>query len=442
MSRPSKPQAGRVRRWSGAVLLLAVWALLLSSCETAADFEDALPDSYNPLTASYVDTFTVRTSTVLADSVPSSTSSYLLTGRYRDARLGTITARGYLQLGLNGTLDVTDAVFDSLVLDLATDTYRYGDTTRQQTLEVHQLQTDLRGTATYYTADARPYDAAALGRRPFRAGKLGSSLRVRLADALGQRLLTTAQAGGLSTNDELLALLPGLVLTPGATDDAALLRFGVGTTALLLYYHFPLDPKQVVTYGFAATYGPKHFYQLEADRLGTLLSGLNRPRQGVPSALTAEESYIQAGLGVQTKVEFPYLLELKKLGTNLVVNAAELEAEVVAGSENRFLPPPSALTPRLTTAGNRGGAYFSDATGAAVTANYQRGISARTGLERGYYTLPLTSYCTQALARNIPNDGILLTPGSSGVAERVVLGSGQHPEAPMKLRLYFTRVGL
>lgn len=441
MSRPNKPGSGRARRWSGAALLLAVWALLLSGCEVAGDFEDALPASASPLTASYVDTFTVRTSTVLTDSVASSTSGYLLAGQYRDARLGTITARSYLQLGLNGTADLTDAVFDSVVLDLATDTYRYGDTTRQQTLEVHQLQTDLRGTATYYTADARPYDATPLGRRTLRAGKLGSSLRIRLAAALGQRLLTTAQAGGLTTNDELLALLPGLVLTPAAPDDAALLRFAVSNTALRLYYHYSLDPTQALSYSFSASSGPKHFYQLQADRLGTLLSPLNQPRQGLASARTAEETYIEAGLGVQTKVEFPYLLELKQLGNNLVVNSAVLEAEVLGSSENRFLPPPTTLTPRLTDAGNHSQNYFSTTDGAVATARYQRDVSARTGLERGFYSFPLTTYCTQVLAHNIPNGGILLG-APSDVAERVVLGSGQHPEAPLKLRLYFTRVNL
>ena len=441
MSRRSKRPRGRARRWSGAALLLAVWALLLSGCEVAGDFEDALPASASPLTASYVDTFTVRTSTVLTDSVPSSTSNDLLVGRYHDARLGTLTARGYLQVGLNGTFAPTDAVFDSVVLDLATDPYRYGDTTRRQTLEVHQLQTDLRGTATYYTADARPYDATPLGRRVLRAGKLGDTLRIRLDAALGRRLFDAAQAGQLSTDDELLARLPGLVLTPAATDDAALLRFGVSNTALRLYYHQPLTPTQPLSYSFLASAGPKHFYQLAADRLGTLLSTLNQPRQALASARTAEETFIEAGLGVQTKVEFPYLLEIKQLGNNLVVNAAVLEAQVVASSENRFLPPPTALTPRLTDAGNHSKAYFSNTDGTIATASYQRDVSARTGLERGFYSFPMTTYCTQALARSIPNGGILLgAPG--GVAERVVLGSGQHPEAPLKLRLYFTRVNL
>ncbi|MCC3155619.1 DUF4270 domain-containing protein [Hymenobacter sp. 15J16-1T3B] len=442
MSRPTKPLRRAARAGLGAALLvLAGW---LAGCEApGTDFENVLPAATTTLGANYTDTITVRTSTVLTDSVASSTSGYLLLGRYHDARLGTITARSYLQPGLNdaGTPEA-EAVFDSVVLVLATDAYRYGDTTRTQQLRVHRLQTDLRGTATYYTADARPYDATPLGEATFRARKQLTSLRVRLDAGFGQQLFAAAQQGTIGTADELLAQLPGLVLTPGPTDDAALLRFTVATSALQLYYHLPWLPDAYLSVNFPVSTGPKHFYQLEADRRGSLLSPLTTLRQTLPSARTAEETYIEAGLGLQTKVELPYLAQLKQLGGNLVVNSAVLEAEVTADSENPALPPPAALVPRLTDAGNHLGAYFLDGSGNVLSANYQRGISPRTGLERGTYAVPLTAYCAQVLASTRVNHGVLLGSGTNDAAERVVLGSRQHAAAPMKLRLYFTRVSL
>ncbi|RTQ53447.1 DUF4270 family protein [Hymenobacter gummosus] len=423
--------------WLGAALLLTG----LTACEDPAGLESALGVDDGTLAAAYVDTITVRTSTVLTDSVVSSTSSYLLLGRYQDARLGSVTARSYLQVGQASTFTPeAGAVLDSLVLVLTPDTYRYGDTTRTQTLEVHRLQTDLRGTATYYTADSRPYDAATLGRRTFRARRPLSSLRVLLDNALGQRLLDAARLGALGTTDELLYLLPGLVLTPAATDDAALLRFAVAGSALQLYYHLSSEPDQQLSHSFELAYGPAHFYQLEADRRGSLLTALPAPRQALPSALTAEETYIQAGLGLQTRVEFPYLTDLKDLSGGIVINAATLEAEVVGSSENRYLPPPTELLPRLTDAGNHLGARFGDASGVAVTAGYQRGTSPRTGLERGLYTASLTTYCTQVLAGTLANNGILLGPASGDMVERVVLGSGRNTTAPMRLRVFFTRI--
>ncbi|WP_171025569.1 DUF4270 family protein [Hymenobacter jeollabukensis] len=446
MSRPTKLPPRAARALPGMALLLGLLSLLgtLAGCEaTGTDFENTLPASAGTLGTIFTDTLTVRTSTVLTDSVASSSSSYLLLGRYQDGRLGTITARSYLQVAPSSAeAPETEAVFDSVVLVLATDSYRYGDTTRTQHLRVHRLQTDLRGTATYYTADARPYDAATLGEATFRARKPLTTLRVRLDHSLGQSLFDATQQGALSTTDELLARLPGLVLAPGSTDDAALLRFTVASSALRLYYHLPWSLDTYGAVSFAVSDGPKHFYQLEADRRGSLLSPLTGMHQALPSARTAEETYIEAGLGLQTKVELPYLRELKQLGGTLVVNAAVLDAEVTTDSENRFLPPPTVLTPRLTDAGNHLGAYFVDGSSSIITASYQRGVSPRTGLERGTYAVPLTNYCAQVLAGSLANHGILLGPGSSDVAERVVLGSGQSTAAPMKLRLYFTRVSL
>jgi Domain of unknown function (DUF4270) len=431
--------------WPGAALLLLLTGLL-SSCEDVTGLEGALQiDDGGTLAATYVDTLTVRTSTVLTDSVASSTSAYLLLGRYQDVRLGSVTARSYLQVGQASTFTPeAGAVLDSLVLVLTPDAYRYADTTRTQHIEVHRLQTDLRGTATYYTADSRPYDGATLGQRPFRAGKQLRSLRVPLREAagtqLGQRLLDAARQGTLGTTDELLYQLPGLVLTPGAADDAALLRFTVAGSALQLYYHLPAAPDQALSHGFELSYGPAHFYQLQADRRGSLLTSLTGLRQGLPSASTAEESYIQAGLGLQTKVEFPYLSDLRELTGGIVINAATLEAEVVPDSENRYLPPPTTLVPRLTNAANRLGARFGDDNGVQVSGTYQRGISPRTGLERGLYTVSLTTYCAQVLAGNLRNHGILLGPASGDMAERVVLAGGRNTGSPMRLRVFFTRI--
>jgi hypothetical protein len=68
----------------------------------------------------------VRVATVWHDSVLTSGSSNLLVGRYHDPRLGTIMARSYFQVGLGGAY-APDEVYDSLVLVLKPDAYRYDD---------------------------------------------------------------------------------------------------------------------------------------------------------------------------------------------------------------------------------------------------------------------------------------------------------------------------
>ncbi|WP_167855594.1 DUF4270 family protein [Hymenobacter fodinae] len=433
------------RQWlrrAGAILVLALPGLL-AACETTTGLEGER--EVNKVTGTvYVDTLTVRTSTVLVDSVVTSSSSYLMLGQYQDDRLGTITARSYLRLGLGSSAFTPEATaqFDSLVLVLPADTYRYGDTTRVQHLEVHRLTEALRPNTTYYAFNSRAYAATSLGTRSFRARPVLGSLCIRLDAALGQELLTAGINRQLSTDGELEARLPGLALTPSAADNAALLRFTAASseTALRLYYHLPSAPSEALQYSFTGESGARHFYQLQTDRRATLLSSLTATRQAVLSARTAAEAYIQGGLGLQTKVEVPYLLDLKNLTGTWVLNSAQLTLETVAGTENQYLTAPSALTAQLTDRGNHSGAYLTNLDGSTNTAAYARSTSIKTNLEQGSYTFSLTHYMEAVLDRRIENTGILLAPNSAATPERVVLGGTKHTTNPIRLGLYLTRV--
>ncbi|QNH60982.1 DUF4270 family protein [Hymenobacter sediminicola] len=423
------------RVWNSGLALLL---LCLAACTEATGIGDDLPSPNIATGTFYTDTLTVRTSTVLTDSVVSSGTGYLLTGRYVDARLGTIVARGFLQPGLSSAFQPTQTmVYDSLVLELTADSYRYGDTTRTQQLAVHRLQEPFRTGKTYYTRDALGYEATALGSRTFRARAGLGSFRMRLADGLGRELLQAGQSGQLMTTDELRARLPGLALAPGGADNASL-RWAAAAT-LHLYYHDPTDPTVAITEDFSAAGSNAYFFQLQADRSSTALASLTGTRQALASAATAEETYIQAGLGLRTKLEFPYLQQLKDLGGTIIVNSAQLRLEVVTSTESRFLPPPATLVPRLTSRANQSGALFLNADGSTLTVAYQQDISARTGLQQGFYALNLTAYMESVLRGTLENNGILLSAEASTV-ERVILGSTANTAHPLQLKVYYSRI--
>lgn len=424
------------------------WLLLLAlgACTDPDDLGQELPSPKSvALDAAYTDTITVRASTVLTDSVPSATTNYLLLGRYHDPRLGTITGRSYLQAGITAAFTPDPGLrYDSLVLVLTADTYRYGDTTRTQQLEVHRLEQGFQVNKTYFANDALPYAAPVLGRRSFRARAGLGTLRVRLDNNLGQELWQAGQANQLTTLGELQSRLPGLVLTPGPTDDAALVRWSAAPAAcsLLLYYHDPAAPTEALSYPIALAGDFTHFFQLQADRTGTRLAALAGVRQGIGSAATEEEAFIQAGLGLKTKLEFPYLAQLKELGGTIVINSAQLTVETVSSAENRFWPPPATLYARLTDRANHNGAFFLASDGSVVAMTYQRGVSERTGLDQGRYTLGMSAYVQDVLRGTLANQGVLLGPESVATTERVVLGSARNTAHPLRLRIYYTRVVL
>ncbi|WP_170170346.1 DUF4270 family protein [Hymenobacter perfusus] len=432
---------GWLRGAARRLALLIGLPVLLSGCELTEDVVGDVPTATVTGTV-YIDTLTVRMSTVLIDSVPTSSSSYLLVGQYQDARLGTITARSYLRLGLaGGFTPEAGAQFDSLVLVLPTDSYCYGDTTQVQHLQVHRLTEALRPTTTYYAFNSRAYEAVPLATRTFRARPNLRSIRLRLADALGQELLQAGLSRQLSSTDELAERLPGLALTPAAADNGALLRLAATSESMVLqlFYHYPSAPDNGQVFDFTAVAGSRHFYQVQADRRSTLLSTLTTTRQALSSTRTAAETYIEGALGLQTKLEIPYLLNLNELGGTWVLNAATLTLETVAGSENRLLPAPATLTAQATNRGNQSGAFLASVAGTQLLGTYQTGVSAHTNLEQGSYTLLLQQYAEAVLKHTVSNTGILLAPASPDTPERVVLGAAGSSNPP-RLGIYLTRV--
>lgn len=421
----------------GVLALLAGLPLLLTACDDpTVDLE--LSTDPTERNAYYTDTITVRSSTVLVDSVPSSATAYLLVGRYVDAQLGTIEGRSYLQPGLSAAFQpTTGLVYDSLALSLTPDAYRYGDTTRAQQLLVHRVQQPFVATKTYYTRDALSYDATALGQRTFRAPKSLSSLRVRLGGTLGPELWQAGLNNRLTSNDELREVLKGLALLPGAADNAAIVSWSP-TATLHLYYHDPADPTTALNTDFEL--GSRHFFQFEADRSNTLLAPLTQVKQGLPSTATTNQTFIEAGLGLCTKLEFPYLLNFRDVGTGFVFSSAELTLEVVSNTASRSLPVPAYVLPQLVSRGNQLGAKFLNAAGTTLTIPAVTAVSARTGLDQTSYTLDCSAYMEAVVLGTVANDGMILN-GDAQVATvgRAVLGGPGHTGNPLKISAYYTR---
>ena len=423
-------------------LLGLLWAC--AGCDPVGNITVDAPTTDSATKAYYVDTLTVRVATVWHDSVLTSGGDNLLVGRYHDPRLGTLTARSYFQVGLGGLYSpAPDEVFDSLVLVLKPDGYRYGDTTQLQNLEVHRLRDALVATKNYYAFSQLAYDAAVLNQgRSTRALAVRPSvrnLRLRLADALGRELLSAGLAGSLTTDAELNSRLAGLVLTPGAADDAALLRTQRSTEggALNLYTHSPTDPATVITKAFTLASGGQHFYQVTSDRTGTLLAPLTTSLQALAVARTAQEAYLDGVLGLQVKLEIPYLNDLRSFSSRLTIVQANLTLEVVPGSATRYLAPPGSLVAYLSGRGNQQGAAIGNSTTSALAIPYQSGISNVTGLETASYTFGATNYCQAVVDHTLDNNGILLAAGTGASPERVVLGGPGRSENRLKLGLYF-----
>jgi hypothetical protein len=436
--------------WSrtGAGLLSLLLAIvLLAGCKKGDGINDSLPApaAVNRM-AFFTDTVTVRTSTVLIDSIISSNNSGLAVGRYVDPVFGTVTGRGYASFALDAPLVVDqNQVYDSLALDITSDNYRYGDSTAVKRIEVHQLPNALRTDGKpYYTKDDVPYSATVLGQRQFRPGNKTKSVHIRLSNVLGQTLWNAGQINQLTTQDQLGRYLNGLALTPGASENAAIMRFGAAAV-LRLYHHEVNDPATVLTYTFTGGgSATPHFYHLETNRTGTALAGLTAFRQALSSTATGNRSFVQGTLGVYTRLEFPYLRSLNQFGNSLVLNSATLELAVPGAAQNNAAANLPTLGTALTNSSNQLRSPY--ASNPASTTNVNAVLPAvitspQTNLPQATYSLNMFSYIQGVLAGTVENNGLILSPDVNPlIFEGAALGNQSNTDARLQFKIYYTRI--
>ncbi len=398
---------------------------------------------------------------MLRDSVVTSNSANLLVGRYTDPQLGTLTAKSFFQVGLTDAFN-PDAtfVYDSTTLVLRTatptkpDSYIYGDSTKTQALfEVHPI-TPINPISTTKVSFASPkltsisYDSTTLLNRPAGGGTVGmaprgrirptqGTIRLPLLDNFGRSLLLAGQTGRITTQDQFDAFMPGLALTPAPGDDATIVRLNATASdaALLLYYHDPTNPTAVLTSTFSLTSVNRHFYQVKAGRsTGAIKKLPTTSLQSVDASLTGMNTVVEGALGLQTRLEFPYLTDLQQFGANLTVTNAQITALVPTTTLSPFVPVPPSLTVSLTDASNHPTTtYLSGVT-------YTSGVSSTTGIEQGSYNWIVTSYVQAVINRTIPNNGFLVSSASPSLPNRVILGGPRNTTNKIALRIYFITV--
>lgn len=444
---PSRPLAAG---WGRLLLGLSLLLVAAGCSSNPANIGVGLP-SVDANTGAYlVDTLTIRAYTVLRDSVVTSTASSLLVGRYQDPQLGPIKATSYTTLNLGGAFQpLPTLIADSVVLVLPTDTYRYGDTTKTQTLvNVLELNSFLPTTSFGFaspkltsttgllspTAPLLNINTPVLQRR---ARKTLGTLRLRLTNAYRDRLMTDGKGGRLTTQEQMDQRYPGLALQPGAADAAALVRLNVSSSAadagVILYYHDPTDATTVLSHTFGIN-SARHFYQVEAPQLNSALNTPNTPMslQQFESSKTGQQTYIEGLLGLQTKIEIPYLFDLRNFGQNLVITNAAMTAEVpiTTLSTTQALAPPATLTVSSTNQRNQQG------TTLFASPQYSPTVTNRDGITQAGYSWSVLSYCQSVLANRIPNDGMLLNTSTPASPERVILGGPKRTTNRLQLRLY------
>lgn len=412
---------------------------------------------------SYVDTLTVRTSTVLLDSLPTSWTGTLLAGKYQDDKFGIVESTAYLQLGPSVSwMPAVDAIMDSVVLLLPYNGVYYGDTTKVSTLSVHQVSEDFallslplywtdEGNYPYFNESSGLFNTSSfrvantsLGTKTFRPRpNTVDTLRIRLTNDIGNAWMREAkqETNYFSSSTEFQKYFKGIAIQETSSTSGSVFGFDAAGAKIRVYYRMYVD-EMLEPAAYDIVYS-NYFYQynkISGDRTNTALAALQPNNKIIPSNNTAHETYLQSGVGIVTKVEFPYIKNLYNVDEIMLINNAVLVIEPVRGTYGATRPIPSELTLFQTNETNVPlaplYADYSD-TDQFAPISFDNEYGTTTG-----YNFSITQYIQSLLTVEYTGRPALMiaTPLSNfrNSVTRVVIGGGDHPSYKMKLKIYYT----
>lgn len=420
------------------LLLLLLLALYLDACQQSTLVGSNLIDEDNTQVQE-IDTLRVETASLLLDSVYTADGNRLLAGSYIDPYLGTVQSQCFFNVDTLGTFSIDDddnLRYDSLSVSLRYE-YQYPATDQVQRLSLYTLDTELEDEKLYFNHSAAIPTRQKIATLRFNTRTTRNKrFSTRLDDGLGRLLFQVAKGqNGL----DLDQVIQGLSLQQeGSAAGQSVMGFATDSLEIQLHYR---DQKTKEAGRIELRLKPgRRFNRIGSERSQTALRNL--VQRGVPLAATQSkaETYIQAGVGICTQVEFPTLRSLRQ-NRSISIHLAYLDFELPKASyqgsdfdplENLYVYTPTHKnTLRLP--------YWAGSEANPVSIRLS--VNPLTGNSR--YRVYLTDYVHDVLNQDDEDyRGILLyVPASStGINEvgRVVLAGQGHAQGRAKLNVIFT----
>jgi hypothetical protein len=387
----------------------------------------------------YTDTVTLRTSTVIFDSLYTSGAGRLLVGFHQDEKLGPTTSSAAFLVTVPSTittLSTDHTTYTALSVHLIRDGYSYYDTTETQTINVYRIIKPINLYAGYrfnvdgYSLDPTPLGSITISPNPNNK----DSVEIYLSDDLGQDLFRKAQLNDpiYSSNTSFNQYLNGLVLIPDTLNSRSFLGFK-STPTMRLYYTdnsviAPIHPNKYLSFPIGTNF---YYNRIHSDRSSTQLAPLKNILQFAYSSTTDHELYIQGGTGLAMRVDMPYLKNLLFVQPGFVATKAILTIKPVLDAfiVDKYLYRPASLSVNLVDIANQ-----TLGVGIGSVALYT------DPLGNPSYSLDVTTYVNSEIQSQVSNDNalLLLLPDKDfrSTVNRLYAGDAQN-YYQMKATLYF-----
>jgi Domain of unknown function (DUF4270) len=460
---------------------LSILSTILFSCNKSTSIGSELQPQN--LGVVFTDDITIETSTILIDPINTTNREVLLVGQYTDPHLGQVKANSFFAVqpfnkifSFGANPQFKEAIFSFPV------SFAYGDTTQNQTVSLHRLNSSIDPNKIYSNKDVLPYDPTPIASYTFKGSEatVYGKLNIPLPNSFRDEIITLVNNNALDSleQSELDNFIKGFALVSQNGEAIWGLRVTDQIPAAIEIRY--LDETQTekayrISVRNAVTandinnqrYNSFRFNSVTCNRSATPLVSLNQAYQTIPAAQTQNLTFIQESLGIRTKITFP---DLGKLVANqtIAVNRADLIISPVENTVSSFLKRPRSLN--LQTLNSEGklkeyylflpdpnfGLTIQDTIPQTIQVEGANPLGFNNSLNVSFsslsnsYNFEITSYIQYYLnqlnpryqgVNKLSNDGLILASNlsNSGIS-RLVLGGYKHPKQPIRLRVFYTIV--
>lgn len=441
--------------WKISMLVVLSAGIYLTACTKKAQLIGLGIRPTADIEVESIDTSSIVAHSVLQESVITSNYSRILLGSTMHPVFGKTSANYFTEVRLqSGIIDFNfgeNPVIDSLILSLGYeyDGY-YGDTNTFQTLRVYELNETMNSDSGfyYYSDDEISHSATEIGRttfqpRPFTPVYLKDStytdphIRINLMELtneFGNKLINTPFET-LQSSDLFKEYINGLcVISDPVNEGGAFLYIDVLSfnTDLTLYYRN--DAASNISYAMKLYDSTAWFNQYDHYNYVDASPKFKSQVLEGNTLLGQDQVYVQALGGVITKINFPFIKNLKTIG-KIAINSAELT--VKGSGENDSIAPDRLSLVEVNSDGTPSDAIIDIFEGEEYFGGFYDTINDE-------YKFQIARYIQQLVTKDATDYGIFLKMAGSYTNGGQYVFNGTNPSLPtpysdrIKLKITYT----
>lgn len=395
-----------------------------------------------------IDTLTVDVSTINFDSLVTSNQSRILIGNYTDPILGEVKSESYFELtpttytlGSSSDTQTINYVFDSIAMILKYDRYYYGDTTKVQTINIHQLTQKVKpvvGDDSFYNNSVLSYDSKSIGSRTFYPKPIGKdSVNIQMDATFGKNLFNKLKNNEITSVDEFNDYFKGIVIKPSTANSSNVIGYTTACVMRMYYKQANSNSEDTYTKDFTIADVTKQFNNISLDKTGTILQNLPDSRNKLSSESTNNSAFIQSGTGIACRVDFPFIKQLKYISEKGVIVDAELIIKPIKNSASALYPIKDSLKVYECDHLNRISKILTYSDGSQMLAKLN--TTPDEFNENIGYKINIGSFLNQEMLKTSSSKSSLIFtfPNITKGVNRIVLGNQKNTENKLQLKIYY-----